>query len=298
MLTLVRKYATGLVLSGAYLAFCVLLASQKPVSQQSDTLQQQIINQRTEDRNSVKAHVQEPGLPVTAVKPSERSFLQQYSLYCSGNPSSEEDKWRHKFWCEFDLSDAVIAAFTVIATIITGLLVFIGLWEVFESRASTRRQLRAYVSAQPNFISSSDGNTFPWANFELKNGGQTPAKNMSHCATIQAMPYPLPQDYVVPTIENSPSPATILPPGTPLVGTVTALRPFSPDEIDGIQNGSRRIYVYGILKYQDVFGKWRTTNFGSSVKADADALVKLTTNYLPSDLKISFEVTRALNDFT
>jgi hypothetical protein len=55
------------------------------------------------------------------------SYLQKYSTYCAAKPDNENEKWHHDFWCEFKVTDFVIAAFTAILATATISLIVVGI---------------------------------------------------------------------------------------------------------------------------------------------------------------------------
>jgi hypothetical protein len=62
--------------------------------------------------------------------PSSRSYLQKYSAYCAAKTIQENDKWRHDFWCEFKVTDLVIAIFAVVLAIVTAGLIIVGICQI------------------------------------------------------------------------------------------------------------------------------------------------------------------------
>jgi hypothetical protein len=88
------------------------------------------------------------------------SYLQKYSAYCDAEPEKKDDKWRHEFWCEFKITDAIIAIFTVILPIVTAGLIFVGICQTRqvaktialgrdEFNATHRPKLRVRVMKPP-----------------------------------------------------------------------------------------------------------------------------------------------------
>jgi hypothetical protein len=184
----------------------------------------------------------------------------------------------------------------IIATFV-GFLQFVILvitWRVM--RRSARRQLRAYVSAVVDFMFSFDDNHLSSASFTMKNVGQTPAYRLTHRTRIIIAPEPLPQGFKFSKLTGPGSPPIVLFPNVPFNGTKTADRLFSTSEIASIRENTSRIYIYGEIRYRDVFGRRRWTKFSQFVSADIDTLSKLTSNYGPSDLKITFRHTSVGND--
>jgi hypothetical protein len=146
-------------------------------------------------------------------------------------------------------------------------------------RRSARQQLRAYVSGLPNWISSFDETHWPVANFSIQNLGQTPAHNLVHRSEIAALPYPLPDGFRLPPITGTAAPATVLFPNVPLKGFKNKSEAFSAEELAGIRSRSMRVYIFGEIRYQDVFRKRRRSTFCTSVNIQDDAILeKLASN--------------------
>lgn len=184
-------------------------------------------------------------------------------------------------------------------TALVGLLQFVALVVTFRiMRRSARQQLRAYVSGRPKFIYSFDANFLASALIEIKNVGQTPAYHLTQRSEISVYPHPLPLDHRFPDLTSEPSPPVALFPGVDFDGTKTASRLFSTEEIERIRTQSAKIYIYGKIMYRDAFRKRRWTTFASSVGADDDTLTKLTSNYGPTDLKITWHHASLGNDAT
>jgi hypothetical protein len=71
----------------------------------------------------------------------------------------------------------------------TGLL----LWTLSETRATARRELRAYVSVIPHSIELKATNIFE-VHLKLHNGGSTPAHEVIHYGHVQVLDIPLRSD--------------------------------------------------------------------------------------------------------
>jgi hypothetical protein len=134
------------------------------------------------------------------------------------------------------------------------------------------RQLRAYVSAQmgvgnipvQNLTSTAAVNT----HVLIYNHGRTPAYQVEVLAGIDVLPYPLSANYRLPAVTPPPRPISktvIHPDGHTINGTFSAA-PISAFQMNQIQTGSHRLYVFGTIKYIDAFKKPRTTTFCAAVQ--------------------------------
>src|SRR5215469_11173745 len=83
-----------------------------------------------------------------------------------------------------------------IISALVAFLQFIALVATFAvMRRTARQQLRAYVSGLTDFIQSFDETHSPYANYTMRNLGQTPALNLFHQADIAVFPFPLPDHF-------------------------------------------------------------------------------------------------------
>jgi hypothetical protein len=141
---------------------------------------------------------------------------------------------------------------------------------------NARKQLRAYVSAQPDFVDNV-GPTTIRMRLSLTNHGATPASKVVTAVAIGILPFPLPQQYpfVEPASAIGEGGATIHSGSTV---TVHSTESFPVTDIaNAIKNAGVRIYMYGTVQYEDAFGLTQTTRFCRSVVWDP-RLVALANN--------------------
>lgn len=195
----------------------------------------------------------------------------EQGYYYSSDPAGKESCWyqntwwKTEFFTEVHITDVLLAAFT-------GFLVVVGTWQGVQLRrtvdhmeGAAETQLRAYVYQEiAGWRGITDGRPLGLC-LALINQGQTPAKNAWNVGTIKILPFPLPDDYdfplpapqmvqrasVMPREANSPK------------GWITSGDPFSQQELDEITTvgASRRAWAYGVLTYEDVFGKEHHTRY-------------------------------------
>jgi hypothetical protein len=203
-----------------------------------------------------------------------RSYIEASAGYCTSERPNAQSEWRKKFICESKITDAVIAALTLFLAIFTGLLVWVG----NKQEKTTRRQMRAFIYlnngsvyniASPlaplaiykptgaELVSPSEG---PLAQLTIKNSGSTPAFRVVHLGGICISDYPLrgelPQ---LMRVKNPPSSA--IPPEGINTKSVRIVPPLTPDEVAGLRNGTKAIWVYGEITYRDAFRKKRTSRY-------------------------------------
>lgn len=174
----------------------------------------------------------------------------------------------------------------------------VGLWQGAISRETASKQLRAYVFGRCRFIHSFDATKFAEVMFEIENVGLTPANALRHNSDVVVGPHPLPFGFKFPQFCTPLSnPITVFPRFS-FEARRMASSIFNAQDIANLISGTHRIYIYGRIVYDDIFGRTRETNFAVSVAADVGTLTKLTSNYLPSDLKVTFETARSGNAAT
>jgi len=169
-----------------------------------------------------------------------------------------------KFWVSF--GTLIIAVFTAVLGIGTGLL-FLATKRLAEGAEDTaRRQLRAYVSGAPDHIWNFNPTTLVQMRYTIRNHGQTPAYNLSHSAAIEIFPFPLPANFIFPSLPPHQQSSPALHQDDAVYGIVFAARLFSNTEINSVvTNNGVRIYVFGTVMYTDAFGTRRRTKFCRSV---------------------------------
>ena len=135
-------------------------------------------------------------------------------------------------------------------------------------RESSERQLRAYVLMDSGSVLDStatippqpeQANT-PFAGLLIKNFGQTPAYKVISYAQIAVIPRA--NENTLPVVPPIPEQfSNTLGPSATFNKRVSFDRPLSPHEIDDIRIGTRAIYLYGRIEYQDAFKKRHYTDF-------------------------------------
>lgn len=181
-----------------------------------------------------------------------------------------------------------IAIFTVVLGIATWRLWLATDRLVEGSDATARSQLRAYVMVQHNYICSFDEEKYAEVRFQIENVGMTPANSMAHHSELFIAPFPIPDDFEIPTITSSlTSPVTVFP-RQKFEGNGIASEIFNKTEIASIVSGEKSLYAVTEIFYDDIFGNAQTTNICSAILADKDTLKKLTSDYVKTDLKASF----------
>lgn len=158
------------------------------------------------------------------------------------------------------------AARSFVATIVgTGLLI----WTLWETRQTSRRELRAYVDVAETGFSDGTHIERPAhlvkgvisAAAVIRNSGQTPAKSIIHWSAVTICKIDEENTLVPASSVGIPSDDNSLPAG----GTMTAIRVMerkpTAAERRGIKAGTHAVYIYGRVTYRDVFGVSHASNY-------------------------------------
>ena len=160
-------------------------------------------------------------------------------------------------------STIVIALFTL-ALFVATLLLWVAIRNLVEGSSDTsERQLRAYVTlagGQMRIVNLTGGGLGVSIDIELKNSGQTPAYGF----TTWVRPPEVHDKDAVPF--GPPTPLSERT-GSSIVGSganVTVNYTIPLTDQDAINNGSKRIFVWGGADYTDAFGVARYFHFRSA----------------------------------
>lgn len=161
--------------------------------------------------------------------------------------------------------NGLIAIVTIIIALIGFGALCISYRAVHISEDAEKRQLRAYVTPAISWTSIS-GSVLD-VKFTIVNFGQTPAKNCTISGDGAILPFPLPALY---KFQIPPAPYAQKARIDPKTGAATPYevpikRTFNSVKFAEIlsKDISHRFYYFGVLNYQDVFGKSHFTKFCS-----------------------------------
>jgi hypothetical protein len=101
------------------------------------------------------------------------------------------------------------------------------------------------------------------ANPTLINTGSTPARKVSFSIAVDILPVPIPEDFTFPIPETEVKDAGLVGPHQQH-GLAATLNRFVPDdEVQAIKEGKdRALCVWGLVTYEDMYGKPHSTKFG------------------------------------
>ncbi len=185
------------------------------------------------------------------------------------------------------LSTAAIALLTI-ALVVVGFVQSRKLQRTIETMDDTaERQLRAYVrfgmvvdtkteiridagAPDATYIKKED----IWIEVNFENAGQTPALDVMHACSLDILPYPDPVPFPKPVYDETKS-RFVLHPNlrAPWITPVKSDRDFSRTEFEQIKLGKdRRLYLFGEVRYRDVFGKTHYTRFQNAERRKSRCL--------------------------
>jgi hypothetical protein len=163
--------------------------------------------------------------------------------------------------------DDPLAAFTAILTIATIGLAFGVLFQIKDARASSERQLRAYVFISgARVVNATEGDGPLEAHVVVKNFGQTPAYKLVNVNGFALDRYPPPPtlNLVVPEEQFrmfGRSKSDLGPTQSEDARQAVDRPPLSEEERRALAHGALVIYVYGEIRYQDAFGRDQWTKY-------------------------------------
>jgi len=178
-------------------------------------------------------------------------------------------EWVSFSWCRsWEVLDAekIIAAFTVVLAFAT-----YALWRATDklvrgAEASSQQQLRAYISANPNEISSSDREErFTQIVLYLKNHGQTPARELHYLFDFDVFPNPLPDGFKYPAPTVPIHADSSLFPQADMKLWCNFNRLLTTDEFNSVERDGLRLHIWGTIFYRTAFDQKCHTNFAGSV---------------------------------
>ena len=134
---------------------------------------------------------------------------------------------------------------------------------------TAKKQLRAYLSAQPNYVFSFGDSKLAEIRFAVVNHGKTPASMVKATGLVDILPFPLPANYPFQISPIAAKSCSVVHPNGGFQTHLISTRLFTTTEIAKAVEGTEfRIYAFGKVIYTDVFGDIRETSFCSSVFGD------------------------------
>lgn len=177
--------------------------------------------------------------------------------------ATEQEKHRE----EKSENDRLLTISTIcmaIATIALALFTFALWWAtrrlVIDSNESSKRQLRSYVSVvATGKIPNSLNPLLPAFQIKIRNTGQTPAADVRSWRGIGIHELPLVTELKPPVAVTDTD--LVIGSQCESVLPIRRARPFTTEQINGVQMGTHAIYVFGRVEYRDVFDDLHFTDF-------------------------------------
>lgn len=153
-----------------------------------------------------------------------------------------------------------LGIFTLILSMLgTWLLV----WTLAETRATSRRELRAYLFPERvgifHVLDGTKLTRFIGSRIHIKNSGQTPAYNVRHWNEIRIEEFSKESSLAIDTSLGAFS--NPVPPNGEFHKRRDTTKKLTREQIRGLKNGTLVIYVYGRILYEDTFGVERLTEY-------------------------------------
>lgn len=151
------------------------------------------------------------------------------------------------------------APITAVSTLLLFVVTCVLVWVAHNQHTTARIQLRAYVSVtkcKVTHVVEGEGQGAAEAVVIIKNSGQTPAKQVTNITGFAFDSYPIPASLKlkVPKI-SVPHTKVDLPPGEETAAVTSPGICFTESLKRELAEGKRVIFVYGEIRYQDMFGK-------------------------------------------
>lgn len=132
-----------------------------------------------------------------------------------------------------------------------------------------KKQLRAYVLVEGSGLTCDAGgqhldyvlpNSRPIGSIGFKNTGQTPALDLQAHVRIGIRPQPAaPESFAL--VEMPPASVMSLGAGHSSRSMAVAPAPISSQSVQNLASGTEAIYVYGEIRYRDIFGDSHVSEF-------------------------------------
>ena len=187
----------------------------------------------------------------------------------NANESNRTDERRlAEYTCQLAVYTAQLASFTKWLVIVTIFVAGIGMWQGYHLgrhvnavEANSEKRLRAYVqlSVDPTMVIYITDSQPLYCRIDIKNVGQTPAHKVEFHGNICAaeLGRALP-DIVIPKEKSR----IVIHPGQGFGSTISADNPITSADVQRLREDPEyRVFLYGLIEYEDIFGIPRATKF-------------------------------------
>ncbi len=181
--------------------------------------------------------------------------------------------------CLAEFHEPIIAVFTILIAIFTLALWLSTASLVIGADEDSRRKLRAYVCIDDVsvFSATEDGRRAmvpgyskdapPLVGFHLgweasfKNFGDTPAHDLRVQSDCELVDWPIKETYVPNIKVTEDASIEVIGPTADRSVFGRTKESLTTDIFIGLQDGTKAYVLYGVIEYNDIFGKQHTTNF-------------------------------------
>ena len=271
-----KRWLVLLVAAGALFCVSYLYWANKncPVEQSGPNLNWRLIPDLNKNEEHDRAayrygRKRNEGHSVSASLPPSYTLVQQVGAQEDADHTEGKNYvWLTKFACEAKLSDLLVVIFTYGLFLATVWLVWatLKLWKAGDEQLrhlsdTAERQLRAYVFAVVGRVRRFAVNEPVEIVITMKNTGQTPAYQFHYVMNIALSSEPF--GAVVHALDFSDPRKATMGPGeiSSSFASFDAGFRLSQQQIDLVEAGSAAIWAYGGIRYNDAFGKARSTKF-------------------------------------
>lgn len=177
-------------------------------------------------------------------------------------------------------ANQLMAFFTGLLVLITCIYTYFSSkqWEVTqlslqEAKLTREIENRAYVNIKSgSLVTALKAGERPSASIVIENAGHTPARHTVMRVMIESRdasapePEPMTAARLDGITTSQPQSITIVPPNNTLNMTVQSPTVLTEELINAVNQGRIRLYVWGIMEYDDVFGRHHKSQFCGAAK--------------------------------
>jgi hypothetical protein len=167
-----------------------------------------------------------------------------------------------EFWSilghKLKITDSLLVLFTFLVWWATRGLVVGG-------ENTAKRQLRAYVSINPQILYNFGSADDIRIECKTENHGQTPAFNLTHVFAIDVLPSLLPQGFVFAEPRTRLDANSAVFPKSSIKTWFNRQGPITAAQVTAIEAGTHNLHLWGASSYVDAFGDRQTTQFNVSL---------------------------------
>lgn len=201
-----------------------------------------------EDNDNVKSHTKKRS-PASDFRESLRRRLR---LCISGS-----QRWTTIF-------TGVIAVATVIYAVVSSRQLAV----MHQQLENSQLDQRAWVGPVEAIMPKAGEKPEPHLGVKIMNSGKTPARRLLTKISTQYLPAEA--EFAPSYKDNSVKPGvSVIQPGMRInLFSLATLGVMTPQEIDGVRTGRNILYLYGLITYEDIFGRPHSTRFCLYLQSD------------------------------